>query len=156
MEEKVLNGKKNGMLVLLGWLALTVAAVVGVIFGAMETRLLLLVPGIVWLSLGWMLLPGLKVLKPQEALVLTLFGKYVGTLKGAGFFFVNPFCTAVNPAAATKLNQSGDVDSHNKTDGVTLNLSGQAAVAVAPTKKLSLKLMKKKEKMFKLSFRIIY
>ena len=141
MEEKVLNGKKNGMLVLLGWLALTVAAVVGVIFGAMETRLLLLVPGIVWLSLGWMLLPGLKVLKPQEALVLTLFGKYVGTLKGAGFFFVNPFCTAVNPAAATKLNQSGDVDSHNKTDGVTLNLSGQAAVAVAPTKKLSLKLM---------------
>ena len=48
------------------------------------------------------------MLKPQEALVLTLFGKYVGTLKGAGFFFVNPFCTAVNPAAATKLNQSGD------------------------------------------------
>lgn len=34
---------------------------------------------------------GLKVLKPQEALVLTLFGKYVGTLKDAGFYYVNPF-----------------------------------------------------------------
>ncbi|MEG1178893.1 MAG: SPFH domain-containing protein, partial [Oscillospiraceae bacterium] len=33
---------------------------------------------------------GLKILKPNEALVLTLFGKYYGTLKGEGFFFVNP------------------------------------------------------------------
>ena len=73
--------------------------------------------------------------------MLTLFGKYVGTLKGEGFYFVHPFCSAVNPAAATKLNQSGDVDAHGKTDGLTLNLSGQAAVAVAPTKKISLKLM---------------
>lgn len=54
-----------------------------------------------------------KVLKPQEALVLTLFGKYVGTIKEAGFYFVNPFCVAVNPAASTKLNQSGDVTVHS-------------------------------------------
>ena len=141
MEEKVLHGKKIGMLVLLLWLAVTAAAIVGVIFGAMHESVLLLVPCIAWLALGWILLPGLKVLKPQEALVLTLFGKYVGTLKGAGFYFVHPFCSAVNPAAATKLNQSGDVDSHGKGDGLTLNLSGQAAVAVAPTKKISLKLM---------------
>ncbi len=39
----------------------------------------------------------LEVVKPNEALVVTLFGKYYGTLKGAGFYFVNPFCTAVNP-----------------------------------------------------------
>ena len=54
-------------------------------------------------------LSGLKVLQPQEALVLTLFGKYVGTLKGEGFYWVHPFCSAVNPAAGTLLNQSGDV-----------------------------------------------
>ena len=141
MEEKVLSGKKIGMLVLLLWLAVTAAAIVGVIFGASNEIWVLLVLCIIWLSLGWILLPGLKVLKPQEALVLTLFGKYVGTLKGEGFYFVHPFCSAINPAAATKLNQSGDVDSHGKGDGVTLNLSGQAAVAVAPTKKISLKLM---------------
>ena len=46
----------------------------------------------------------------QEALVLTLFGKYIGTLKGAGFC-VNPFCQAVNPAAQTHWGQSGDVKS---------------------------------------------
>ena len=72
-------------------------------------------------------LGGLKVLKPQEALVLTLFGKYIGTLKGEGFYWVNPFCSAVNPAANTDLNQSGDV----KT-GRTLEADG---------KKMSMKIM---------------
>ena len=141
MEEKVLHGKKNGMLILLLWLLAFAVAVAGVVFAAINEWWLLLVPCVVWLCLSWIILPGLKVLKPQEALVLTLFGKYVGTLKGEGFYFVHPFCTAVNPAAATKLNQSGDVDGHGKADGLTLNLSGQAAVAVAPTKKISLKLM---------------
>lgn len=40
---------------------------------------------------------GLKILKPNEALVLTLFGKYYGTLKGEGFYFVNPFVSATYP-----------------------------------------------------------
>ncbi len=42
---------------------------------------------------------GLKVIKPKEALVLTLFGRYYGTIKEDGFFFVNPFVTSVNPCA---------------------------------------------------------
>ncbi|AIN94411.1 SPFH domain-containing protein [Treponema putidum] len=53
---------------------------------------------------------GIKILKPQEALVLTLFGKYTGTLKKSGMYFVNPFSIAVNPAAETVLRQSGDVN----------------------------------------------
>lgn len=57
----------------------------------------LLVVGIIYLCLGWITFLGLKVLKPQESLVLTLFGRYIGTLKGPGFFAVNPFCVAVNP-----------------------------------------------------------
>ncbi|MDO5422628.1 MAG: SPFH domain-containing protein [Eubacteriales bacterium] len=42
---------------------------------------------------------GLKVINPNEALVLALFGTYYGTLKHAGFFWVNPFCSGINPAA---------------------------------------------------------
>lgn len=42
---------------------------------------------------------GLKILNPNEALVLTLFGTYYGTIAREGFFFVNPFCTGSNPAA---------------------------------------------------------
>ncbi|MDR0469643.1 MAG: SPFH domain-containing protein [Peptococcaceae bacterium] len=42
---------------------------------------------------------GLKVVNPNEALVLVLFGKYYGTLRNAGFYWVNPFCFGINPAA---------------------------------------------------------
>lgn len=40
---------------------------------------------------------GFKLLKPQEAMVLTVFGKYVGSLKGAGFHWVNPLAQSVTP-----------------------------------------------------------
>ena len=73
---------------------------------------------------------------------LTLFGKYVGTLKGDGYYFVNPFCTAVNPAADTHLNQSGDVDNGAAKSALSLAFSsGRAEVNVPGKKKLSLKIM---------------
>lgn len=46
------------------------------------------------------MLPGFKLLKPQEAIVLTVFGKYIGTLKGAGFYYVNPFARSATAMAA--------------------------------------------------------
>ena len=147
MNEKILNKNKNGMAVLLLVILGYVAGIAGVVFMAAFGYFLgwLFVPImailIAWLALGWILLCGLKVLKPQEALVLTLFGKYVGTHKGEGFYWVNPFCTAVNPAAKTKLNQSGDVDAgHGKS--IVLSAGQQVNMsAEMPTKKVSLKIM---------------
>ena len=147
MNEKVLNNKKNGMLVLLAVLLGYIIAALGVVgMGFFGRRLgALFVPVtvvlIAWLSLGWILLCGLKVLKPQEALVLTLFGKYTGTLKGEGFYWVNPFCTAVNPAAKTKLNQSGDVDGGHSGKSILLNTGSGAGTAEMVSKKVSLKIM---------------
>ena len=136
MQERILESRKNGMMVLLLTLAGYVLAVLGIVLGtsfyiAWFVNVLLLVVCIAYVALGWILFCGLKVLKPQEALVLTLFGKYIGTLKGEGFYFVNPFCSAINPAARTKLNQSGDV----KSKGVNPN------EIEMPSKKLSLKIM---------------
>ncbi|TSD67085.1 SPFH domain-containing protein [Inquilinus sp. KBS0705] len=37
------------------------------------------------------ILPGLAIVNPNESKVLTLFGKYTGTVKQDGFFWVNPF-----------------------------------------------------------------
>ena len=73
--------------------------------------------------------------------MLTLFGRYIGTLKGEGFYFVNPFCTAVNPAAKTKLNQSADVDGGKNGLQAALNAANQAASAETLNKKVSLKIM---------------
>lgn len=136
MKELILKNKKNGMPVLLLSLAVYAAAIAGTIKGAFLLEdgksPLLLIISIIFLSTTWLLWPGLKVVNPQEALVLTLFGRYVGTLKDPGFYFVHPFCTAVNPAARTKLNQSGDVKSKKTTEGIDLE---------AYSKKLSLKIM---------------
>ena len=113
MEEIVLTNKKKGMQTLLICIAVELLALFGVIFGGISMEEsgnpILFIPSLIVLCVAWIPLVGLKVLKPQEALVLTLFGKYIGTLKGEGFYAVNPFCQAVNPAAQTKLNQSGDV-----------------------------------------------
>ena len=141
MEEKVLQHRKNGMLVLLLVIVAYIVAVIGLVLSGMAGMVAPIIVCILWLTLGWILLPGLKVLKPQEALVLTLFGKYIGTLKGEGFYWVNPFCVAVNPAASTKLNQSGDVDSSAKGESVARNINGQMVVTSMPSKKVSLKLM---------------
>ncbi len=145
MSEKILNGKKNGMAVLLIFILATLAAVFGVIYGAATGTWAVLILSILVLALGWIVLPGLKVLKPQEALVLTLFGKYYGTLKGEGFYWVNPFCSAVNPAAYTRLNQSGDVDGGNSKGGLKGLMVNVGGVSLAQqeenSKKVSLKIM---------------
>ncbi|MBR3127899.1 MAG: SPFH domain-containing protein [Solobacterium sp.] len=130
MEEITLKNKKNGILVLI----LVIGLYLAVIFNLIASRRihpLVIFLSLLWLGCGWILLLGLKILKPQEALVLTLFGKYIGTLKGEGFYFVNPFCQAVNPAAKTQLNQSGDVKSLFGTNG---NIE-------ITSKKISLKVM---------------
>ena len=60
--------------------------------------ILLIVLGII----SWIVCPfiiaGLKVVAPNQALVLTLFGNYYGTLETPGFYFVNPFVVANAPS----------------------------------------------------------
>ena len=140
MQEKIITGRKYGMAVLLGYLALLVAAVLVIVYGAVRGRVFFIVLGVLYVSLGWIALCGLRVLKPQEALVLTLFGKYIGTLKGEGFYYVNPFCSSVNPAANTRLSQSGDVDGGKGGIVIAAGQTGATAEA-AGSKKISLKIM---------------
>ncbi len=145
MEEKIITGHKNGMLVLLLVLALYIIAGIGLALSIRADSQPLIGLCIVVLALGWIPLCGLRVLKPQEALVLTLFGKYIGTLKGEGFYFVNPFCTAFNPAAKTKLGQSGDVDGGRKGSDLLSIVQGASSVQIGSDdgsgKKISLKIM---------------
>ena len=134
VQEKMLTDKKNGMTVLLAVLGAYLAAIVLLVIGINLDSVPLLALFVLIFAFGWLPLCGLRVLKPQEALVLTLFGKYYGTLKGDGFYFVHPFCTSFNPAAATRLSQSGDV----KPDA---HLELKMAADAAASKKISLKIM---------------
>ncbi|MDR0707755.1 MAG: SPFH domain-containing protein [Treponema sp.] len=95
----------GGMAVLLVNTLLTLAAVGLVIWGARNLNnsapaIVMIVFGVLYSSLiGPVVYKGLKVLRPREALVLALFGKYYGTLAGPGFFWINPFAQAFNPAS---------------------------------------------------------
>lgn len=146
MKEKILTRRKNGMAVMLLTLLCEVLLLAGFIWGLASD-----LPGIwvlsvvcgVLLFVSWIPYCGLKVLKPQEALVLTLFGNYVGTIREPGFYFVNPFCTSVNPAARTKLAQSGETAAPSQGGGLKISM-GESSLGVTAeelSKKISLKSM---------------
>ncbi|WP_320129353.1 SPFH domain-containing protein [uncultured Sphaerochaeta sp.] len=105
--DKVLDAPNNGMRFLVINTLLIIVCIVGFIFcciwpmGILLKASLITVFSCYGFIIGPILYAGLKVIKPKEALVLTLFGRYYGTLNREGFYFVNPFVTAVNPAANT-------------------------------------------------------
>ncbi len=96
-----INGVSMLISFILGLLLSTAVFAAGVV-GASENKLMTLsIVGIVAGVVGWVafltLMAGLKTVKPNEARVLTLFGKYYGTIRQPGFFYVNPFCGSSSP-----------------------------------------------------------
>jgi regulator of protease activity HflC (stomatin/prohibitin superfamily) len=144
--EEVKAKYKSGMGMLLLNVLLMLASIGGLIWGIimiedgtrMTLGIVMVVVSATYLFVvGPILFAGLKVLKPNEALVLTLFGKYYGTLKGAGFFFVNPFATATNPAARMNVMSTGIISPEKPA------VPGQATTNQISwvSKKISLKAM---------------
>lgn len=78
---------------------------------------LLIVPALIAAVIFMICFAGLKIVNPNEALVLTLFGKYHGTIKKAGYFYVNPFCTAFNPGAEKIVTRDANGNAYVKTVG---------------------------------------
>ena len=127
MKEKILKSSGKGLIILLLSLVMMIGGAV-LDFLGIDEKPVYLVVGVILDVLGAVLIAGVKVVRPQEAVVYTLFGKYIGTLKEEGFHFINPFATSFNPAAHTRLGQSGDVKS---------SINMEAAMG----KKISLKAM---------------
>lgn len=140
-EERILKGTP-GMLMLFASIAVILIGIPVVTGGSIQfsnggSGVILAISIILCVILecgGIVMLCGLKVIHPNEALVLTLFGNYYGTLYEAGFHWVNPFCTAINPTAAHK--EATQKEGSNKELAVNINL-GQ----VSTSKVVSLKTM---------------
>ena len=118
MTEKLINSKPNGVLALI---LIELTIVLGIfifIMGVGSENIFGIIIGPLLIVIAALTHAGLKVVKPQEALVLTLFGNYTGTIKEPGFYFVNPFSVAVNPANHTRLGQSGDVSTKSPFSGM--------------------------------------
>ncbi|MGI6727271.1 MAG: SPFH domain-containing protein [Anaerovoracaceae bacterium] len=113
-----LNAKSlNGMFMLILNIVLMIGALSAFIYGLHLSEnnsgawlAYILLGGFYSFLIGPFLFVGLKILQPNEALVLTLFGKYYGTLKGEGFYFVNPFATGFNPSASITTSTSSPTE----------------------------------------------
>lgn len=138
--DKVL-APKNGMgmllLLILGEIVAAAGFVLGCIF--VEQNIIALIPLIVCAIIAFIVCPilfcGLRTLRPNEAYVLTLFGDYYGTLYGPGFFYINPFATAINPTTESALEKAAAANAEATLKG---NAS-TASVQLSPSKRVSLK-----------------
>jgi regulator of protease activity HflC (stomatin/prohibitin superfamily) len=141
-EEKVPAAISGMLMLILGVLLLT-ASIILFVFGvvgasqadaigmpAPNGAVAMIIVGAIYWVFAWVPFAGLKIIRPNEALVLTLFGKYYGSLRKPGFFYVNPFCAGVNPAvrepgstqteaAAAAANTAGALDNIRKKDSAS-------------------------------------
>lgn len=127
IELKAMSGMACMISNILAVLVCTAMFVFGVLmvsdgYGSQAIAIIMIVVGALYgFAIGPLLFIGLKIIKPNEAMVMTLFGRYIGTLKGAGFYWVNPFCIAVNPAEGVTSTTSASVKP--KTESVASTLT---------------------------------
>jgi regulator of protease activity HflC (stomatin/prohibitin superfamily) len=79
-----------GVPVLSAVIAAAVAGVVLIVVGSGSTTALVIV-GIALIVAAALASPGLVAVQPNESSVVILFGRYVGTLRNSGLWWVNPF-----------------------------------------------------------------
>ena len=66
---------------------------------------------------------GLRVINPNEALVLSLFGKYYGTIYDSGFYFINPFVSAIYPKSVENEGNNEVVKVNSKQNAQSLRIA---------------------------------
>lgn len=143
--EEINPKSENGMTVLIVNIILMIAAIALFAFSIVYLSrteksiflgvTFLIISALYAFLVGPVMFGGLKILKPNEALVLTLFGKYYGTLKGEGFYFVNPFVSAINNGSSKATTASFSAES-------TIRDKNAKDINIQfPNKKISLKAM---------------
>lgn len=80
---------------------------------------------------------GLKIINPNEAIVLSLFGKYIGTIYENGFWYVNPFASAIYPQAKIAEAKNARLQAYAGKKSQAEVSASEAAIASA--KKVSTK-----------------
>src|SRR5438105_1563274 len=74
------------------WVLFLTAAIIGLIVAAARLQEPHFLWAIIPLGITWLVsMSGFFIVNPNEARVVQLFGKYVGTVRDVGFFYGNPF-----------------------------------------------------------------
>ncbi|NCA66508.1 MAG: SPFH domain-containing protein [Clostridia bacterium] len=131
-DEKLLAPQSGWFMLGMTILSFIVGIVLAIVGGAINRPGLIVLGVLILTALFTFLVSGFKIIKPNEALVLVLFGKYYGTIANEGFFWVNPFCTGFNPAATN--------EAAAKAEELPAKMQANAMM-LASRKKISLKAM---------------
>ena len=145
VSQEILLSTRSGMPALLATVigAILSLFAIGVAIGFLDNGqpwaggILLTLACLYWAIVLPLLLMGMKVVRPNEAMVFTLFGRYLGTLRKEGFYFIHPFAVAmpIPKAASTTGEFSMEVSAASKgPDQQSLQVSTRS-------RKLSLKTM---------------
>ncbi len=127
MKEKSI-GSLPGIPTLLGTLVLMLAGTGAIILAAVAAKNgtgggpMLLIAGIVLITIGVFLSAGLYMVQPNQAAVLSLFGKYVGTVKDNGLRWNNPFLTKRKVSQRVRNFESGKLKV-NELDGSPIEIA---------------------------------
>ena len=127
MKEKSL-GSLPGIPTLLGTLLLMLGGTAAIIGAVVVTKSgmggggLLVLAGIVLVTVGIFLSAGLYMVQPNQAAVLSLFGKYVGTVKDNGLRWNNPFFTKRKVSQRVRNFESGKLKV-NELDGSPIEIA---------------------------------
>ncbi|HIE1461722.1 SPFH domain-containing protein [Stenotrophomonas maltophilia] len=127
MKEKSLSSL-NGLGTLAGALLVALAGGALFVLGAAakastgSPNLLLMVAGILVAALAIFALAGLYTVQPNQAAVLSLFGKYVGTVKDNGLRWNNPFYAKRRVSQRVRNFESGKLKV-NELDGSPIEIA---------------------------------
>ncbi len=127
MKEKSI-GSLPGIPTLLGTLVLMLAGTGAIILAKVAATdgtgggPLLLIAGIVLIIIGVFLSSGLYMVQPNQAAVLSLFGKYVGTVKDNGLRWNNPFFNKRKVSQRVRNFESGKLKV-NELDGSPIEIA---------------------------------
>ena len=130
-EIRPVNGILMLILITIGIVAAIALIILGAFFlndGSTAAGVAMLVVGILGTIICPVLYAGLKVVGPNEALVLTLFGNYYGTILKQGFYYVNPFATYNNPAYMNALEKAKAAAASVETEKGRRGSSGSVKV----------------------------
>ena len=101
VDERILNAKSGWGMLFLFIIGIIAGIALSIFSQTVDgfAEIVMIAASIILFVFCIIILGGFKVINPNEAVVLTLFGKYYGTLKKEGFYWVNPFSSAFNPAS---------------------------------------------------------
>ncbi len=135
MKEKPIKAIKGGY-VLLVLLAALVYGIVWLIAALADGDGWMILAGVLFEALVLILMGGLFVVNPNEARVLLLFGRYVGTVRDQGLRWANPFYTKQRISVRVR-NFETERSKVNDTDGNPIEMAAVVVWKVLDTAEAS-------------------